>query len=138
MPNVSIQRAQHKEIGEILGQLGKAAPTGTAAAGKAAEVRSLLNALAGKLTVHLSSEDKVIYPALVASPNAEVSATAKRFQAEMGGIVEVFKKFNTTWNEPAIKANGPQFVTELGGLARAVTERVKKEETVLYPMAEKV
>lgn len=137
MPNVQMQRTQHRELAELIGQIAKLAATPAAAAAKAADIRALLNQLAGKLTVHLSGEDKVVYPALAASPDPQVAATAKRFQSEMGGLVEVFKTFNRTWSESAIKADAGKFTAELGAVAKAVGERVQKEETVLYPLAEK-
>lgn len=137
MPNVQMQCTQHRELADLIGQIAGLAASPAAAQARADDIRGLLNQLAGKLTVHLSGEDKVVYPALAASSDPQVAATAKRFQSEMGGLVEVFKAFNRAWTASAIKADAARFTAELGQVAKAVGERVQKEETVLYPLAEK-
>ena len=63
-----------------------------------AKIRDMLSNLFVKITVHLASEDKVIYPMLFASEDPGTNQTAKDFAEEMGMLGAEVKTFRGRWN----------------------------------------
>jgi hemerythrin-like domain-containing protein len=129
---------QHQEIMAVAQQLsGKLKPAAVQA--DAAGVRSLLSEMIGKLKLHLAMEDKSLYPALLEAKDAKVVATCRKFMSEMGGIADVVKKYGETYSSPqALASNPDDFIRDTKGLLAALSERVRREESDLYPMAEKL
>jgi len=103
----------------------------------AAQAHKLLTELTGKLIVHLAAEDQVLYPQLLKAKNPRTQTMAKRFITEMGSIAQAFKSYVVKWGSPAsIQANPEAFVTETKGIISALGERIRKENTQLYPLAD--
>jgi iron-sulfur cluster repair protein YtfE (RIC family) len=101
---------------------------------KAKEIRSLLSKLFGVLKVHLSTEDRLLYPKLIEIGGTSGS-TAKTFQDEMGGIGEVIAGYNTKWSSAKkIQEDPKTFSTETKGLFKALATRIKRENETLYPL----
>ena len=73
-----------KLVQEITGQLVE-----SKLAADATGVAKLLSTLVGKLKIHLSTEDNVLYPDLAKSADQNVKAIAEKFQKEMSGIKPV-------------------------------------------------
>lgn len=107
--------------------------------GETAKVRNLLSSLAGKLKVHLAMEDKSLYPTLLTAKDAKVTATARQFVEEMGGITKVFGDYSTKWaTNSAIAADPQGFATDTKNLFGALGKRIERENRDLYPLAEKL
>ncbi len=99
----------------------------------ASEVRSLLSKLLGKLGVHLSMEDKTLYPKLLEHSDERVKSMAKRFIDEMGGIGEAVKAYKGKWSSPVqIQKDPSDFIEQTKGIFDALVKRIEKENNELY------
>lgn len=127
---------QHEELVEVVGKISGKLNAATIVA-QAGEVRGLLNTLLGKLSIHLSMEDKALYPRLQQHADAKIRDTAKKFAAEMANVAPVVQAFGAKWNESEIKANPAAFVEETKKLFAALADRIRRENTELYPLLDK-
>jgi len=136
--DISRLTEQHREIEEIVQdilQLAKPAAPTLEAGGKA---RARLVDLSGKVGVHLITEDKVLYPSLLAAKDPAVVAATKRFVDEMGGIAEAFKQYLRDWPTGAtIHSQSEKFRSDTEKLFSALAGRIRREESELYKLAEK-
>jgi hypothetical protein len=102
-------------------------------------IRALMSQLMGKLNVHLAMEDKALYPNMLEAKDAHIIATTKRYIAEMGGISAAAKKYSEAYpSAQSITANSGNFIRDSNGLFSALSARVQREESELYPMADKM
>lgn len=125
-------RTQHDDLLAIAGEI-----SGHFNAEKLAQdasaVRSLLSKLLGKLAIHLSMEDKSLYPSLLNHADEEVKSLAQKFIDEMGGIGKVLDEYKHKWSSPIAIQSAPQdFITETEGIFSALAGRIDKENNVLY------
>ncbi len=130
-------RSQHQDLKQLVGQIVPL--LNSAQLGKdAGEARNLLSKLAGKISVHLSMEDKVLYPTMLAHSDASIKSTAQRFMTEMGGIAKAFDGYVKKWpTSAAIQSNPDEFIKETKGIADALAKRMQKEEAELYALYDK-
>ncbi|MDH4229369.1 MAG: hemerythrin domain-containing protein [Nitrospirota bacterium] len=127
-------REQHNELLKIAGQIVPYLKESTLSK-DASAVRDLLSKLMGTLKVHLSMEDKSLYPRLVSHPDKKVSKLAKDFIAEMGGIAKAVTAYAGKWNtEERIRAEAATFIAETKGLFDALGKRIERENNQLYPL----
>ena len=133
--NISNYQRQHEELKELANELaGTLDPDFLKT--NASAVHSVLYKLAGKLNLHLSFEDNNLYPTLAASGNVEAQNTAKSFQDEMGGLSNAFKGYLANWaNSMTIQNNPGQFIEQTKGIYEALSSRIEREESILYPLA---
>lgn len=102
------------------------------------EIRSMLSKLSGKLNVHLTMEDKSLYPSLLNHTDPNLKLIANRFIKEMGGIKEVFGGYLKKWPTPSsIQANAAEFVAETKNIFSALSKRIEKEDKELYSLVDK-
>lgn len=129
-------RDQHDRALAVAGQIS-ALLNPTALRADASEVRQLLSQLAGALKVHLAMEDESLYPELARSADPKVSATARRFQQEMGGIKSALEAYLGKWpSTGAIQQNPDAFIADTKNVLAALAKRIEKENKELYPLAE--
>lgn len=101
------------------------------------EILGILSQFASKLNMHLTMEDKALYPKLMASSNPKISQTAKEFMTEMGGIKQVVEKYIASWSlAKNISADPQKFIDESKGIITALKTRIEKENNNLYPLAD--
>ncbi len=99
----------------------------------ASEIALHINSLAGKLKIHLSSEDQHLYPVFLGSNDARLVAMAKEYQKEMGNLLEVFTRFKDKYNTKfKILGEKDSFFKEAGEIIKAIEQRMQKEESGLY------
>lgn len=92
--------------------------------------------LSANLVIHLAMEDSVLYPHLLDSGDTQVRETAKSFQEEMGGIVQVFLNYTGQWSDiNAIRLEPEEFRKQTTTIYQALGDRVSKENQTLYPLA---
>ena len=104
----------------------------------AAEMRQILAILAGKLRVHLATEDRHLYPLLLAHDDGAVRQCAEEFISEMGDIYTHFTEYIDRWpNAISIEEKPGDFVTETLGMLKRLAERMEREDNKLYPLADK-
>jgi hemerythrin-like domain-containing protein len=93
--------------------------------------------MSGNIKLHLTVEDKVLYPTLAGCGDAALARMSHLYQLEMNGIVAAYMTFATTWNSGARLLAAPEkFRAEANGVLRRVYERIKKEDREFYPAAE--
>jgi hypothetical protein len=130
-------RKQHAEIAEVAKQIEATLVPSKLAAG-AAETRSLVGTLTGKLMIHLTMEDKALYPSLLKHTDAQVRETAQKFIDEMSGITPIIQKFGATWTEPAIRSDPTKFCAEMRQIFVALTDRIQRENGQLYALVDRL
>ena len=137
---MSKTESYRKQHGELLGYAGKISPLLNEKDAKknAGEIRKTLSEMIGKLQIHLTMEDKALYPAMMKSPDKGVRETATKFNAEMGGIKAVVTSFSSKWTSDAIEKSPAEFCKECGGIFSALAKRIEAEDAVLYDMYDKL
>lgn len=128
---------QHNElvacVTEISGYLNPAALKTDAK-----PVRMALAKLAGKLKIHLATEDSVLYPRLLKSSDEKVRNLAQKYISEMGSISSAFESYVNKWNSVSTISNSPdEFIKDTKDVFAVLAKRVEKENNELYPLAEK-
>ena len=99
------------------------------------DIASRINKLAGKLQVHLMSDDKFLYQSLINGKDLELREMATLYMDEMGEISEVFKEYKNKFNtKNKIEANKEGFFQETKIILKEIEERIDKEENGLYKL----
>lgn len=129
--DVSELKRQHDEIGRVARELAAA----VADSGQHQPIAALRWELARLLMAHLAMEDRIFYPAMQRLPNAEARATATAFQAEMGGLSDAFGAYIRDWTDGRVAAEWLVFCAETQMLLTILTQRIKRENNQLYPLA---
>jgi len=139
MATTDLYRKQHADLVNLVGQIVTKLDAGKLKGADAAPTADLLKALAGKLIIHLAAEDQQLYPKMAKSSDKIVAATAKRFQQEMGGLKAAFEAYYGKWSmAKAIQSDPPGFIAATKGVFDALGKRVQRENTELYPLADKM
>ncbi len=128
MVNIESFKRQHEEIGEIIKNIRSLVAEGRPEA-KANELALMISTLAGKLKIHLNTEDKYMYPELLNSQSEEVRNTAKAYIDEMGSISETFMAYKERFNTRSkISANLDSFESESDRVFSIIEKRIAREE----------
>lgn len=131
-------REQHNDLLKVAGEL-KALLNVNDLAKDGGPARKCVGALMGKLVLHLSTEDKVLYPELESNKDPAVANMARRFSSEMKTTAKAVTAYNEKWATPsAIKAQPAEFVAETEKLIQILADRIKRENQELYATADKV
>ena len=130
-------RKQHAGIVETVETLSGYLTEARLAA-DASGAKAVMAVLAGKLGVHLAMEDKVLYPELMKSPDPRTRATAEGFASEMGDIAEAFTAYTKKWPATSIGSSPAGFIRETNEIFGILSKRVAAEESVLYPLADRL
>jgi iron-sulfur cluster repair protein YtfE (RIC family) len=137
MPSAKNYRRQHEELMNYANRLASYISSDNSDV--APEAERILRSFAGKLKVHLAMEDRVLYPAMIASPNEELSQTAKRFQREMGDLSKVVNAYLERWSRTQLIADGfTAFRKDTREILDALSRRIDAEEKVLYTLYEQL
>ena len=99
------------------------------------EISLLLGQLAGRIKTHLAAEDKFIYPRLMDHPDSQVRMTCEKFPREMGDLAKEFNAYQAKYSGAGkIEADPANFLTDTKDILSALTTRIEKENTSLYPL----
>lgn len=130
-------RRQHKEIQQVVSEISDLLSI-EGLSTRFDDCRDLLAELTEKLTLHLTIEDKAMYPRLLNHTDGAVRTLAQRYVTEMGGIKKVYVDYVGRWpTGDAIRSRAPAFIEETQGVFKALAERIAKEDTELYPLVDK-
>ena len=125
---------QHVKIKTQIGVIKKLAIENTLKE-NAVKIGTEISRLAGIINIHLSSEDKFMYPKMIASENVKVKNTAMVYQNEMGNLLKVFTAFKEKYNtKPKIIENERFFTADLKEIVAQLLTRMNKEEQELYKL----
>ncbi len=129
-------RSQHQKLLLAVGDIG-AHLAARAQPGMAEQLRKKISALIGQLQFHLISEEKVLYPALLNSTDANAREMANKFIREMGGLGQTVLALNDKWTNAYIHAD-PGFPREWQQVQQTLADRIQREDNELYPLADVV
>lgn len=125
-------KRQHEEIAEIISEI-KSDIDQKDIAKEALGISSKISNLAGKLKVHLNTEDQYMYPQLLKSSNSEVQTTAQAYIDEMGTISTEFMAYKDRFNTRTKITNEIDlFVSESKRIFSLLQQRIAKEDSNLY------
>lgn len=134
MSNLKILNNQHDEIAELICRIENAMSNGISD-NSAKEIALAINTMAGKLKMHLMSEDQYLYPQLMNSDKQNLRSTAQNFYSEMGQLSLVFAKYVQDYNVPAkIMKDVVIFKADSKRIFDAIRKRITKEGSKLYPL----
>jgi len=130
--NLNNYQRQHKDIEEVMEKIYEIINKNEIEE-CSSELAVNINKLAGKLQIHLNSEDKFLYPNLL--KDEKTKDISQKYIDEMGGMLVKFtgykEKFNTT---NKIKTNKNYVVVETKAILGSIEERMKREENELYKL----
>lgn len=136
MSRTSALRKQHEALSALALDISKAANS-VSEIGSAGELERLLRELDTVLTAHLASEDRMLYPEMLASGDRRAAGIASRFCEEMGGLTGSYAAFADRWSTAAaICADPAGFKREWTVLEGALSFRIQRENAELYPLAD--
>ncbi|CUU50315.1 hemerythrin domain-containing protein [Clostridium beijerinckii] len=100
------------------------------------DITTHINKLAGKLKIHLSSEDKFLYPNLLNGDDNKLKNLANSYINEMGGISDTFTNYKNKFNTKSkiISEGNKVFISETKKILVAIEKRISKEESELYKL----
>jgi hemerythrin-like domain-containing protein len=125
---------QHNDILDIAAQI-LTYKTNQQISDNAFNITLLIGQLAGKLKVHMTTEDKFVYPALTLHPDIKVQKVSRMFSDEMGDLAKVFESYKTKYlSSRQISTDPNLFSLETKAIFAAITKRIEKENTQLYPL----
>lgn len=131
-------RQQHAELAALVVELERQLDAATLSADPT-KARTLLSTLAGKLSVHLATEDGHLYPELARSSNENLKRMAVKFAQEMGPIAQTFTAYTRKWPTPsAIKADPSGFIAQTQSVMKVLKDRIKRENQEFYALADTV
>ena len=136
MSRTTALRKQHDAIAVLAADITSAAK-GQIDSEAAERLQRLMRQLDTILTTHLASEDRLLYPELLASGDHRTAATASRFCEEMGGLTNSYREFTARWRSvDALLTDPAGFKRDWATLEGALGFRMQRENAELYPLAD--
>jgi len=102
------------------------------------EARKAVQRLDAVLRGHLMREDDELYGRLGASDDPDVRATAAQAMEDMGGLAQAWIGFVEQCEQARFPQDRDRLSAGCRTLLKALAERVRWENEVLYPMAERL
>lgn len=129
MANIELLKGQHQEILDIISEIEEV--SNKESSNEA--IVKLINVLSGKLKVHLSIEDKHLYPSLLNNPNYKVRLMAQEYMDEMGDLVSEYNNFKSQFNTSSkLDQNSNEFEKQRTLIFKILKKRIIKEDSELY------
>lgn len=98
------------------------------------EVMELISHLNGQLMVHLTMEDRHVYPALLACEDDNVRETATKLRGEIGHLFGEFQKYRLKWTCATQVCLDPEaFLKDTESIFSIINKRMVMEDDLLYP-----
>lgn len=94
-----------------------------------------INNLAGKLKIHLNSEDKFLYPDLINGKDIELKTITNKYISEMGDISKKFMDYKNKFNTKSkIDEKLDEFIPQTRTIIDQIKNRISREENELYKL----
>ena len=133
MANIDNLERQHSEIKDLVSKIKQEVISSDIALNLDTLVKNI-NTLSGKLNIHMSSEDKFLYPTLIESKDQQLKQIAKQYSEEMGNIHIEFNNYKNKFNtKTKILSNIDGFLKESKEIIKLLENRISKEDMHLYP-----
>jgi iron-sulfur cluster repair protein YtfE (RIC family) len=138
MRHTELYRQQHATIAELIRKLEQSLDVAKLQQ-STMQVWHLLAELSGQIVVHLSGEDRWLYPELRSCGDPQAQAVARAFSEEMGHIAGAFKAYTERWLMPSAIASEPQaFIEQTREIAQTLQQRMRREHAELYSLADRL
>jgi iron-sulfur cluster repair protein YtfE (RIC family) len=135
MPNINSLKRQHQDIESLIGKLEDIIHADTLDE-NALQISKSINELSGRLKIHLSHEDKYLYPKFKKSEHIDLKNKAESYIKEMGDLNEVFNCYKNRFNTKTKILKEPKtFIDESELIFFAIKKRISKEDDDLYLLA---
>ena len=135
--NIDKFKQEHVAILSAIDQLRELARSGVAMQSQA--IAAQIVAMSGLIKLHLAVEQRYLYPAVQASGVAKVARLGLQYENEMQGIAGDYLAFAGRWNTAARLAQEPDaFRSEANTVLHALYQRMRREDTELYPAVEAI
>lgn len=103
----------------------------------ASDIAKELNKLAGKLKIHLISENDFLYPDLLKSSDDKLRRLGEAYIDEMKQIGDRFVRYKDDYNTKSkITSHVDEFIRETKETLHLLKMRLDKEDNELYPNLE--
>lgn len=136
MANIQNLKRQHKDIINII-QIIKKLISNDDFENNSNDIAKNVSILAGKLKIHLSNEDKFLYPTLLNHKNIKIKNKADQYIDEMGNLAEVFMDYKNQFNtKNKIMNNIDAFMKKSESILNSIEKRINKEDNDLYLLIE--
>ncbi|MFB0872264.1 MULTISPECIES: hemerythrin domain-containing protein [unclassified Sphingobium] len=122
--DLNLLRTQHAEITDAARLLADAIAQSVQPPG----VGQLRWRLARLLMTHLALEDRIVYPTLQRSLDADQRAQAALLQRQMGGLAQRFADYTAGWSDDRITREWPLFCSETRLILEALDARIALED----------
>lgn len=130
--DISRFMSHHVDILQSIKAMRSLSHTGIAE--HAQEIAHAIMELKTKVSLHLSTENKVLYPQIHALQDAEISRLAHKFQDEMDDLAQAFNDFCRRWRQARVLAADPEgFRNDANTVIKALHQRIQHENTAFYP-----
>ena len=137
MLNLKKYKDQHDDIFKLIRKISETLDENKIAL-DATEIKNVFDGLVSKLKVHFAMEEDNLYLKLEKSENPEIIEAFDKFTFEMNEVYVVFNNFIDDWIDVEnVQNNSKQYVSEMQNLFAKLFNHLEKEETILYPLAEK-
>jgi hemerythrin-like domain-containing protein len=133
MANIDNLERQHIEINNLFNKINKTLSLDNVTDDLDGLVLDI-NTLAGKLNIHMRTEDKFLYPQLINSKDDKLKKVAIEYSEEMGNIHMIFNEFKNQFNtKNKILNDKDKFLMEIRRVLTLLKNRIDKEDINLYP-----
>lgn len=135
--NISHFKNQHLEILQILHHI-QSLCAGNVVASHNDIARELIR-LRFKVKLHLSAEDKLLFPQVQANSQQNMVQFLQPYHQEMSELAGAFLDFIQRWElAESIREQPQQFCQEASSAIYALSKRIQKENIELYPRIEQL
>lgn len=132
MSNVESLRRQHLDVLEIVDNIDLLIKKREFEV-NGNDIAKNINLLAGKLNIHLSTEDKFMYPKLRESSDDNLRKLAEEYSSEMGHIFQTFSQYKERYNTRTKILSSPEdFKKDTIEVFKVLRKRINKEDKELY------
>ena len=131
-------RHEHNELLALAHELQQQLDPHTLAT-NASIARASLGKLIGKLVLHLTIEDELLYPELAACGDPTLAGLALAFADDIKTTTGQVIAYNARWaTVAAIKAEPQAFIDQTNGVIAILADRIKRENQELYAAADRL
>jgi hypothetical protein len=133
--NLAKYKAQHIAIFGDIRKMKELSSLGIAE--HAEDIAQLVIRMSAMIKLHLSIEDRFLYPALQEMNDRRLASMGKQYQHEMTHIAEAYGEFAGKWNSAQHVATDPEgFRADANRVLKVLFERMKREDHDFYPAVE--
>lgn len=133
--DISKFKNQHTRIFECIKTLHRYSSQGIVE--HAQDIAATVISMSSLIKLHLTVEDKVLYPALRSSNQRSLARMGEQYQEDMKIIVSSYEEFARKWNTAASVAQNPAgFRADANTVLKRLHARIRQEDSQFYPAIE--